>query len=275
MSPPHYKAIIISSINKMKNLVIIIISGISYISMVFINYLANALPINNRNTWAISNSYPNLFTPAWYTFSIWGLIYLMLLAYLIYQFICLKKKRPKMLEDIQNKINILFTASSIANISWIFAWHYDFIWLSVIIMIILLALLINITDQIRSLKITTQEKLFISTPFSIYFWWITVAAIANITVYLVSIGWNGFWIQDYIWTIVILLAWTMIGILRMHKDKNIAYGMVLIWAYIGILIKHVSGAGFDWKYPSIIITLIICLLLYVFYIVKMYFKKIA
>lgn len=247
-----------------------ICAALAYIIMVFVNFLANRLPINNRSTGAISDAYPNLFAPAGLTFSIWGLIYLLLAGYLLYQFISESSKKK---EALFKKINIFFIATSIANISWIFAWHYDFIGLSVLIMAILLILLIKIADILRVEKMTSLEKLFISTPFSVYFGWITVAAIANITVFLVSIRWNGFGIADFVWTSIILLVGTLIGILRMLKDKNIIYGLVLIWAYLGILLKHVSASGFNGKYPSVIATVIFCLVIFGCFIVLLIYRK--
>ena len=241
--------------------------------MVFVNFLANSLPINNRSTGAISDAYPNLFAPAGLTFSIWGLIYLLLAGYVLYQFISFGKERGQKKEGLLKKINIFFIATSIANISWIFAWHYDFIGLSVLIMAVLLILLIKIADILRVEKMTSLEKLFISTPFSVYFGWITVAAIANITVFLVSINWNGFGIADFIWTSIILVVGSLIGILRMRKDKNIAYGFVLIWAYLGILLKHLSAGGFGGKYPSIIATVMVCLGLFGFFVGRLIYKK--
>ena len=253
----------------MKNLIIKILTAAAYIAMVTVNFLANALPINNRGTGAISNAYPNLFAPAGITFSIWGLIYLLLAGYTVYLFV----KKNKKTEELIKKINPLFIATSLANISWIFAWHYDYIWLSLIIMAVLLVLLIRIADILRTEKYTSLEKLLILTPFSIYFGWITVAAIANTTVFLVSIGWNGFGIADFIWTSIILLVGALIGILRMRKDKNIPYGLVLIWAYLGILYKHMSDGGFGGQYPSVIITVIACLILFVFFAGRLVYKK--
>jgi hypothetical protein len=245
------------------------LAGVVYLTMVTVNYLANALPINNRDTGDISDAYPNLFTPAGLTFSIWGLIYLLLGGYIAYQF----TKGGQQKEELLKKINLLFIATSLANISWIFAWHYDFIGLSVCIMAVLLVLLIKIADILRVEQLTAQEKIFVSTPFSVYFGWITVAAIANVTVFLVSIGRNGFGITDYIWTSIILLIGALIGILRMRKDKNIAYGLVLIWAYFGILFKHISISGFDSQYTSVIVTVIVCLVLFVFSTGRIIYKK--
>jgi hypothetical protein len=253
----------------MKNLIIKIIAGLAYVAMVAVNFMANSLPINNRSTGEISEAYSNLFAPAGLTFSIWGLIYLLLAGFVVYQFLGKSQKA----EVVIQKINPLFITTSIANIAWIFAWHYDYIGLSVLIMAVLLFSLIKIADTLREGQFAAMEKLFIWAPFSVYFGWITVATIANITVFLVSVGWGGFGIADFIWTIIILLVGTLIGILRTLKDKNIAYGAVFIWAYLGILLKHTSAGGFDGQYQSIIATVVICLLLLAFFVGKVIYKK--
>ena len=253
----------------MKKMFIKILVAVTYIAMVVMNFLANSLPINNRGTGEISNAYPNLFAPAGPSFSIWGLIYLLLGIYVIYQFV----KKDQKTEEVIQKINPFFIASSLANISWIFAWHYDYIAISVAVMAVLLILLIKIADIIRLGNFTTIEKVSIWAPFSIYFGWITVASIANITVFLVSIGWNGFGLADFVWTSIILLVGALIGILRMNKDKNIAYGLVLVWAYSWILFKHLFLSGFDGQYQSIIVTTIVCLAFFLFSIGRMIYKR--
>ena len=184
----------------MKNTYIKIFTGVAYVAMVAVNVMANSLPINNRSTGDISAAYPNLFAPAGPAFSIWGLIYLLLGVYVLYQFV----KKDQKTEDLLQKINPLFIATSIANISWIFAWHYDYIGLSVLIMATLLILLIKIAEILRTEQFTSLTKLFVWAPFSVYFGWITVASIANITVFLVSIGWNGFGVSDFVWTSIVL-----------------------------------------------------------------------
>jgi hypothetical protein len=251
----------------MKNTTLKIIAGVAYVAMIAVNALANSLPINNRATGAVSNAYPNLFAPASLTFSIWSLIYLLLAGYVVYQF----TKSAISRENLFSKINPLFIATSLANFLWVFAWHYDYIGLSVILIVVLLVLLIKIADILRKEKFTRQEKLFIMAPFSVYFGWITVATIANITVFLVSISWNCFGIADYIWTSVILLVGALIGILRMRHDKNIFYGLVLVWAYLGILLKHLSASGFNGYYSSVITTIVVCLVLFGFFIWKIAF----
>lgn len=231
--------------------------------MIIVNYLANSLPLNNRSTGAISDAYSNLFAPAGLTFSIWGLIYLLLGVYVLYQWIPLRQEHGKKNETLLEKINVLFIGTSIINISWVFAWHYDYIGLSVLLMVAFLFLLIKISEILRKERLTTLETRFVSIPFSVYFGWITVATIANITVFLVSIGWKGFGISDVIWTSSILVVGFLIGILRIYKSTDIAYGLVLVWAYLGILFKHLSSSGFDGQYPSIIATVVLCLVLFV------------
>ncbi len=243
-----------------KHALVKIIAAVTYVAMVVVNGLANGLPINNRSTGAISDAYPNLFAPAGITFSIWGLIYLLLAGYTLYQFGLFQSDKGKGRIDLFKKVGLYFIISSIANIAWIFSWHYDFIGLSVLIMGVILFSLIKIADILRKEKLSLKEKIFVRLPFSIYFGWITVAAIANITVFLVSVNWNGFGISNKIWTIAVLLAGLLIGATRMWKDKNIVYGLVLVWAYSGILFKHLSADGFAGQYQGVIIATSLCIL---------------
>lgn len=229
----------------MKTKIFKILAPLAYIAMVAVNYLANALPIAGRDTGAISDSYPNLFAPAGYAFSIWGLIYTLLAIYVIYQF---KKDN----DELISKVNRLFTLTSAINIAWIFAWHYDWIWLSVILMLGLLFSLIKIGKIFKTNKLTAQDRRLVYLPFSVYLGWITVATIANITVFLVSINWNGFGLSENFWTVLILLIGAFIGSMRTIQNRNIPYGLVLVWAYGAILYKHISPTGFAKSYSEII-----------------------
>jgi hypothetical protein len=255
------------------NLYLKIGAVIGYVAMVFVNYLANALPIGGVTTGEASDAYANLFTPAGLTFSIWGLIYLLLAGYVVYQFVYPKKKDDSKKEKLIADVNKYFILSSLANIAWIFAWHYGIIWLSVIIMLVLLACLIKLAEILKKETFALTDYVFLKLPFSIYFGWITVATIANITVLLVSLNWNGFGLSDVVWMILIVFVGAGIGIWRMLKDNNIAYGLVLVWAYSGILYKHLSVSGFDGEYPNIVISVIACIGLFVLGIVYLLFNK--
>lgn len=245
-----------------KNILIKISALVGYIVMVTVNTLANALPINGLNTGQVSDGYQNLFAPAGVTFSIWGLIYLLLGLYTLYQFGLFQKDNGATRERLFQKVGILYLITSVLNSAWIFAWHYGYIGLTVLLMAGLLISLIAIANYLNAQQFSFKEKLFILAPFSVYFGWITVAAIANITVFLVSSGWSGWGISNSFWAILIIVVGAIIGIARILKDKNSMYGAVLVWAYIGIWIKHASVNGFNGDYLSIIITIILCLCLF-------------
>ena len=189
-----------------------VLTLVSYVVMVTVNYLAVLLPLGGRSTGEISDNYQNLFAPAGYAFSIWGFIYTLLGIYVIYQ---LFQKE----DELVLKVNRLFIVNALLNASWIFSWHYDLIWLSIIIMIGLLITLIKIADIFKNKIITTKEIWVVRLPFSIYFGWITVATIANVAVFLVYLGWNGFGISESVWTVVVLLVGAFIGSWRILFDK--------------------------------------------------------
>lgn len=256
----------------MKNIFLKIFVATSYLLMIAVNALANILPINGNNTGVVSNAYPNLFAPAAVTFSIWGLIYTLLAAYTLYQFGLFQKDHGKSRTELFKKIGVYFSLTSVANILWIFSWHYRLIGLSLLLMLVILFYLIKIADLLKKQKFSSKEIFFIKAPFSIYFGWITVATIANVTTFLVSLNWNGFGLSDQLWTIIILLVGAAIGIIRTIKDKNIFYGSVLIWAYFGILIKHTSVDGFNSQYPMIIGTVGVCLILFIASNVSIFLK---
>jgi len=238
-----------------------IVVAVTFIFMIIMNGLANSIPINGVTTGEVSDSYPDLFAPASITFAIWGLIYLLLAAYTLYQFGLFRQDKGTGRAELFTTIGIYFSISSVANGLWILAWHYDAIGLSLLLMIIILINLILITNRLSSEEFNFQEKLLIRLPFSIYFGWITVATIANVTTYLISIGWGGFGISEQIWTILILFVGVAIAGARMIRDKDVAYGLVIVWAYAGIWIKHASASEFAGQYPAVISAVTVCILL--------------
>lgn len=246
--------------------------AVTYLAMVLVNALANILPINGLTTGQVSDSYPNLFAPAGPAFSIWGLIYILLGAHVLYQFGFFQKDKEQNRQDRLAFVGRYFILTSITNAAWIFAWHYKIIWLSAVLIATLLFFLVKIADILKKETQTGREKIFVRLPFSIYFGWITVATIANITVFLVSAGWNGFGIADDIWTVLILFLGAAIGIWRTTKDKNVVYGLVLVWAYSWIWVKHSSADGFNGQYPGIITAVTICMVLFLFAIGNLVYR---
>lgn len=253
-----------------------ILVPVTYILMIVANALANILPINGITTGAVSDSFPNLFAPAGITFAIWGVIYLLLGAYTVYQIVLKNKENNKSKKEIIEKINIFYVITSVVNTIWIFAWHYRQIGLTVILTLGLLVSLIKIADITSKVKLTKFESLFIRIPFAVYFGWVTVATIANITVWLVSMGWDGFGIAQEVWTIAVLLVGATIGIWRGVKDKSVAYLLVFVWAYFGIYLKHTSQAGFAGQYTGVIFTLILSIFSFIaviIYLVQRFLSK--
>ena len=216
-----------------------LINLLGFIGMVMVNGLANALPLNNKTTGELSDQYPNLFVPTGLTFSIWGVIYLLLAVFIVYQIIFTFQKN-KQQDSFLEKIGMLFFISSVANAAWIFAWHYEFIFLSFLIIITLLAALIGIYVRLDIGKSTAsnKEKYLVHLPFSVYLGWISIATIANITALLVHIGWNRFGLSEEFWTVVVLIVGIALALKILFDRKDIFYALVVNWAFLGILIKR-------------------------------------
>lgn len=208
---------------------------IAYILMVVINGLANVLPINNQTTGAVSDSFDVFFVPAAYVFSIWGLIYLALGAFIIYQLLPAQKENPAI-----RKIGYWFVLSSLANASWIFLWHYELFGLSVIVMLVLLISLIQIYLRldIGRKRVSKSDAIFVHLPFSIYLGWITVATVANVTSWLDFIGWSGWGIATEMWAVIMLAVAAVISFVMTWLRADVAYLLVIIWASIGIAVRQ-------------------------------------
>lgn len=233
---------------------IVYLSAITFVIMIVVNALANILPINGIGTGAVSDSYPNLFAPAGFTFAIWGIIYVLLAIFVLHSFKIFHRQDNQIAEEKMDQILALFSLSSILNSIWIFTWHYGLIWLSMILMILILLCLIQIRRLLVRQKISRFESWVFKLPFTVYFGWITVATIANATTLLVDVNWNGFGLSESWWTAIIVLVGAWIGGTTLAKFRDYGYGIVLIWAYFGILMKHIGAApGFASAYPEVIV----------------------
>lgn len=203
-----------------------VLNIIMFAVMVFMNYLANALPINGKTTGQLSAEYPNLFVPAGVTFSIWGVIYLMLLVFVLLQF------RETNREMVQ-MIGWLFAISCFLNGLWIVAWHYQMLPLSLIIMIGLLVSLILINLKFRLMPLSIHKA-----AFGIYMGWICIATIANVTALLVSYDWSGWGISSETWAIAMIIIGAIISSLALAKISNPFVGIAVVWAFAGIMLKR-------------------------------------
>ena len=227
---------------------------LSFITMVYINVLAMIVPINNVTTAQLSNLYPNLFTPAGITFSIWAVVYLLLLVFTIFQ----AKENG---DNLVSKIGPFFIISCLLNAAWIFAWHYKFVLLSALIMLCLLLSLIFIYIRlgIGKTQVSNKVKYMAHMPFSVYLGWISIAAIANITALLVKWKWNGFGLNPVVWAIFVIVFGTLITLLMIWNRNDIFFGAAVLWAFLGIIIKRLEVQGDFYTY--IVVNVIICMII--------------
>jgi hypothetical protein len=207
---------------------------LAFILLVLVNGLAGSTTlIGGKNTADISNANFTLITPAGYVFSIWGVIYLLLGIFVVFQALPSEKSK-----EYHKKIGWLFVLSSICNIVWLFLWQFEYLVLSVILMFMLLASLIFIYLRLNigKSKVGLREKLTIHLPFSTYLGWITIASIANVSATMVSLNWDGFGVNPATWATLIVIIALAIAILVAVTRKDIAYALVVTWAFIGIAV---------------------------------------
>jgi len=223
----------------MKNKTLSVINIFLYLGMIIVNALANALPINGMTTGELSDSYPNLFVPAGITFSIWGVIYLLLLLFVVYQVGAVfgKKKRY----TLNTRQNLVFSLTCILNAAWIVTWHYQLILWSVIVMIALLLSLISLYNSLYNIELPYGwGKFAFRVSMGVYLGWISVATIANVTALLVSMNWDGFGLGENVWTIAVMIVGFILAVLVALRNRDIFYPLVVIWAYYGIIIKRTA-----------------------------------
>jgi len=203
------------------------------------NGLANALPLNGQLTGEISDRFRVFFVPAGYVFSIWGLIYLGLLAFAIFQSLPSQRQNAAL-----RRIGYLPSLSGVANVAWLFFWHYNAFGWTLVAMLLLLASLLAIylrLDIGRAPTVGSGERLAVRAPFSIYLGWITVATLANATDVLYLTAWNGWGIAPEAWAVNLLVLATLLALLMAVTRRDVAYMAVLTWAFAGIGVKQ-TGA---------------------------------
>jgi len=227
-----------------KNLLRQVINLLAVLATIIVNGLANALPLNGLNTGDISDRFTVYFVPAGYVFSIWGLIYLGLMAYGVFQLLPSQRENPRLL-----RIGYLPALSGLFNIVWLFLWHYEQFPLSLLAMAGLLLTLIAIYLRLDEGRYSVRgaERWCLYIPFSVYLGWVTVATVANVTSVLDYVGWSGWGLSEAAWAAIMLLVAAGIGVLMGLRRRDAAFLLVLVWAFVGIALKHAAT-------PSVAIT---------------------
>lgn len=233
------------------------ISTLLYGLMIYVNYLSTSLPLNGYTPAQLSNLFPNLFVPAGVTFSIWGLIYSLLLIFIIKHVFHLVRGDHNMME-LFSKLSPLFWLTCLLNIGWIFAWHYQYIWLSVLVMMLFLMTLIKIHPLTHH-----QASALIRWPFSIYLGWISVALIANVTTALVSVDFKAL---EVFFTVLVMGTACVLGMVFIKKFNDLAYASVILWAFMGIFIKQLTKANGNLTILSLSCLFAVILFIFALYI---------
>lgn len=226
------------------------INTLAYIGVVAVNALAELIPIGGVTTGQVSEKYPNLFTPVPLTFSIWGLIYLLLGLFILYQWGVGASAQEA--RQVTQNIGTLFLLSCILNVFWILGWHTEAIGVSLLCIAGLLLSLILIQPEIRTGISGTARRVMVNAGFDIYYGWMIAATIANAAVLLVKNDWGRFGLSEVFWTVTMIGVGGLIAALVVCRQKNRLAGATVIWAYGGILIKHLSASGYGGKYPAVI-----------------------
>ena len=213
-------------------------NALSVLLALTVNILAVALPLNGQNTGEISDRFQVFFVPAGYVFSIWGVIYIGWIAFVIYQFLPAQKENPRL-----RGLGYWFALSGVFNAAWLFCWHYNRFGLSVLVMLALLVTLLAsyLRLDIGRTPVSPAERWSVDVPFGVYLGWISVATIANITDYLYFIGWDGFGISPQAWAVIMLTVASLVGLAMALKRRDAGYLFVLAWAFAGIALKQAAA----------------------------------
>lgn len=242
---------------------LVICNGIALVITIAVNYLSNTGMLNGNTMKTISDRYANYFTPAGYAFSIWGLIYAGLLAFVIYTATTLSKQGKETAPLPQ--IKWWFVISCLANSLWVVTWLYGHIGLSVLVMAViffsLVKIILNTGAALGSHPFKTH--LFIFAPFSLYLGWISVAFIANTAAYLTSIEWSGWGISPITWTLIMIAAAGLVNIFTVWARSLFLFGAVGIWALLAIAASNDTSSIISSCYivsAIILLVMIVCLL---------------
>ena len=215
-----------------------IANGIALVFTIIFNYLSNTGIFNGKTIANVSNQYQNLFTPAGYAFSIWGLIYLLLIGFVFYTGRSLFKPSKNEADAFLEKIGWWFVVSCIANCAWILTWLYGFTGLSVIVLLVAFISLLMIVLEALKYNASSAQKWFINFPFQIYAGWVSVALIAATAAWLTKIGWNGLGISEITWTIILMIIASIIHLFMTWKKNAPVFAFVAVWALVAIAVAN-------------------------------------
>lgn len=214
-------------------------NSISVVLVIIVNYYSQTGRINGQTVGSLSNEYANLFTPASFAFSIWGIIFLGLIGLVFFQGISLLRKAKN--DDLFNRMGFVFALVNLGNSSWVIFWLYEQTFVSVLVMVgMLVGLLTLLSRMSDSSGRSFTQKLFVVGPINIYAGWIAVATIANFAAYLSKIGWDGGIFIETTWTMIMISIAVVANIYVTWTKSVKVFSIVGIWALYAIYVRHQS-----------------------------------
>lgn len=223
------------------------LAALAVVGNIALNYWANAHPFNGRTMGAVSARYPTLLTPAGYAFSIWGLIFLALTVYAVWQL--LPAQRPVQLPDAVAKP---LTMASVATAAWVVLFAYELLAVSVLVMLLILGALIVAFGRVRRRVRAAVAPRWVSIPFALYLGWISVAAVINVTIGLRTLGWHPADNVSVLLTFVLLAVVVALGLVVGGLFRSAVYPLVVAWALVAIWVAQRGG-----EYPELALTALV------------------
>jgi benzodiazapine receptor len=212
------------------------VNVVAFVVTIVVNGLAGSTTLLGGVTSAdVSDMYPTLVTPAGFTFAVWGVIYALLMVFTVYQLLPRNRDKPFL-----SQVGLLFGLSSVCNICWLFLWHYGYVTYSLVLMFALLAslILVYLRLDIGRAAVSLREKICVHLPFSVYLGWISIATIANVSVALTAVDWDGWGIEPSTWAVAIIGVALVLTLAVLATRKDVVFGLVVVWALVGILSKQ-------------------------------------
>lgn len=202
--------------------------------------------INGLTQKEISDKYVTLITPSSTTFSIWSVIYSLLLISMIVMII--KKNDPYYQKAIDH-ISVLFWISCAMNTAWIVLFSFVQIELSVLFIIGFVITLALICGKL--LEIREGRRWLLPVSFGLYTGWLFIATVVNIAAALVKLNWSGFGLSQEVWGIIILAIAIVLLIGVMLKIRNAIFPLPVAWAYLGIYQYLKSPEGYKGEFAAL------------------------
>lgn len=212
-----------------------------------VNFAGGTGLINNMSQKEVSDRYSTLITPASMTFSIWSVIYILLVVSMI---VMIVKHRDEYYARAIEEISMPFWLTCVLNMLWIVTFSYLQLGISTIFIFAFVLTLAFICRKL--LAINHQEKRWLlPLTFGLYTGWLFIATVVNVAAYLVQMEWNGFGISASNWAIIILIVSVVLILIVLTQLKNAVFPIPVAWAYWGIYQQLHSSEGQGGAYPAL------------------------